>query len=441
MKLLRRFRWSLAIMLSFGLISLMLTVLQVPSLQASPALRNEPLILRGGAAPITSTRQTLACHHSGLAPDLAKQEFGWASSFLNPKYLRTTLCDDTLLSYATVVCLPATQLLQQIGWPVDLLKPPYAHQVTCTRAHPSATQPPTSSSSTTGFCLLNGLNPFGPVNICGIFGRVAQAFGGQLSQGVQAITHQTEALIDDIPAQATYQNPAVVAMWKTLVGAADILVGLVILWTGLRYLLSGTSAVEYASVIEMLPRLLLTLLVMHFSMTLAQFVIDLTNALCATVGHSLIPAVMIGSNSNLNFFAGFLSMLHALLALFLIFQAALELAAIIVAIPLGPLCLLCLFHPDTQRIARTWISTFGALCLMRFLQLLALDLGAEMLTAGVMNTMPYAETLNLVLGIGVLGVAVMIPGLLRQWILVPIGGTGRVIATTISTYLIIRSSI
>ena len=126
-------------------------------------------------------------------------------------------------------------------------------------------------------------------------------------------------------------------------------------------------------------------------------------------------------------------MFRSLLSLFLILQAGLGVAGLVVALPLGPLCLLCLFHPDTQRIARTWISVLGALCMMRFLQVLCLVLGEQMLTAGIMRTMPAAEWLNLLLGIGVLGIAAMIPGMLRQWILVPITGGGRAVSTAVST--------
>lgn len=292
---------------------------------------------------------------------------------------------------------------------------------------------PLVSFDTGGTCLLNGLDPFQPINVCEVFSTVAQAVAENLAQGVHTIAVQTEMLIDGIPASWTYNNPAVTALWKSMVTAVDALIGLVILWTGLQYLAGSTNAVEYATLIEVIPRLALTLLVVHFSLSLAQFVIDLFNALCSVVEGSLIPSVLIGGNNNLPIFAGFLGMFHSLLALLLILQAALELAGIVVMIPLGPLCLLRLFHPDTQRIARTWISAFGALCMMRFLQVLALVLGEQMLAAGFLNSMPAAEMLNLVLGIGVLGVAAMIPGIMRQWMLVPVTGGGRMVASAFST--------
>lgn len=429
MRFLRRLCWPLAVFLALGLAAFLLAAFQPPPFPAhAPLLRQG----EGGALIANSTAQAAACQHSGLAPVLAQQEFGWNSSYLNKKYLVATLCDDTLLSLATVTCQPAQQLFQQIGWPKDLLNPPYSTQVVCTKAHPAATIPPQSSSGS-GSCLLNGLDPFQPVNVCDMLGTVGQAVASSFTQGVKTIATQTEMLIDGIPASWTYGNPAVTAMWTTMVAAVDVLVGMVILWTGLRYLTSGTNAVEYASIVEVIPRLALTLLVVHFSLTLAQFGIDFFNALCSVVQGSMIPSVLIGGNNNLPVFAGFLGMFHSLLALFLILQAALEIAGLVVMIPLGPLCLLCLFHPDTQRIARTWISTFGALCMMRFLQVLALVLGEQMLAAGFLNSMPAAEMLNLVLGIGVLGVAAMIPGMLRQWILVPITGGGRMVVSAFST--------
>ena len=440
MRFLRRFRWPLVMLLGLGLVAFLLAAFQPPPLLMpvvvavpSAAVASPSQQGQGGALVASDTAQTAACQHSGLAPALAKQAFGWDASYLNKKYLTATLCDDTLLSLPTSTCQPAQQLFQRIGWPQDLLNAPYNTQVVCTQAHQAATVPPQSSSSNAGSCLLNGLDPFQPINVCDILNFVAQAVAGNIVQSTQMIATQTEMLIDGIPSTWTYGNHAVIALWTTMVAAVDLLVGMVILWTGLRYMLSGTNAVEYASIVEVIPRLALTLLVVHFSLTLAQFGIDFFNALCSTVEGSLIPSVLIGGNNNLPIFAGFLGMFHSLLALFLIVQAALEIAGIVVMIPLGPLCLLCLFHPDTQRIARTWISAFGALCMMRFLQVLALVLGEQMLAAGFLNSMPAAEMLNLVLGIGVLGVAAMIPGMLRQWILVPITGGGRMAVSAVST--------
>ncbi|HEU5383612.1 MAG TPA: hypothetical protein VFV38_50070 [Ktedonobacteraceae bacterium] len=444
MRFFRRFRWPLVLLLSLGLAAFLLAALQLSALAApsvssatvagpSSAVAAPSRQGEGGVLLTNSAERAAACQHSGLAPDLAKQEFGWDASYLNKKYLKVTLCDDTLLSLVAVTCRPAQQLFQLLGWPQDLIVAPYNTQVVCTKAHQAATVLPPSSSSGSDSCLLNGLDPFQPINLCDMFNTVIQAAANNLAQGVHTIATQTEMLIDGIPASWTYRNPAVTAMWSTMVGAVDVLVGLVILWTGLRYLTTGTNAIEYASIIEVIPRLALTLLVVHFSLTLAQFTIDFFNALCATVQGSLIPSVLIGGDNNLSIFAGFLGMFHSLLALLVILQAALEIAGIVVVIPLGPLCLLCLFHPDTQRIARTWISAFGALCIMRFLQVLALVLGEQMLAAGFLNSMPSAEILNLVLGIGVLGIAVMIPGMLRQWILVPITGGGRMVVSAFST--------
>jgi hypothetical protein len=430
-------RWTLAVLLGLALTAFLLALTQpqpVPSVAvvaSSFSLTVTSPPMQGGARIAnTGVQTTASCLHPGSAPDLTKQEFGWNVSYLNTKYLKTTLCDDTLLAMTTVLCQPANQLFLKIGWPQDLLKEPYGSQVVCTKVH----QPvPTPTPLPTANCAFAAIIPYSPVNFCAILSQVGQAVAGNFTQGVQTVATQTEALIDGVPASWTYQNSAVTAMWATMVVAVDMLVGMIILWTGLRYMLSGTNAVEYSSIIEVLPRLALTLFVVHFSLTLSQFVIDFFNALCSVVQGSLIPSVLIGSNNNLEVFAGFLGMFHSFLALFLILQAALEIAGIVVMIPLGPLCLLCLFHPDTARIARTWISTFGALCMMRFLQVLCLVLGEQMLAAGFLNSMPDAEMMNLVLGIGILGIAAMIPGILRQWVLVPIAGGGSMVTSAFST--------
>jgi hypothetical protein len=451
MRSLRRFRCPLLLLLGLGVILLLLTALQPSSPPVSFAANsNAPLMqsktfvvnttMQGEAFVVNTKKQAGACQHSGLAPDIAMQEFGWAPSYLNQKYLKTTLCDDTLLSMTTVVCKQAKQLFQQLGWPVDLLIQPYDNQTVCTKAHQpqNNTTNGGNNSNTGGDSCIFSIIPNVSINFCAALEKVIQSvsqnMANGITQGVQTITNQTEGLVGRIPEQATYQNPAVTHMWGTMVLVADVLVVLLVLWTGLRYLLDSTSAVEYASLIEIIPRLLLTLLLVHFSMTLAQFTIDLTNALCAAVGEEQVTAAMVGGNDNLNLFVSFLAMFRSLLALVLILQAAIELAGIAVAIPAAPLCLLCLFHPDTQRIAKTWISLFGALCLMRFFQVLALELGYQLVTAAIMKIMPNAEFINAALGIGVLIIAAMIPGFLRQWLLVPISGGGRAVASAFTFF-------
>ncbi|WP_126602018.1 hypothetical protein [Dictyobacter aurantiacus] len=391
--------------------------------------------LRGGPAvtlaQISPGDVASVCKHSGKAGDIVQQEFGWNPSFLSPQYRNATLCDDQLQVLPATTCLRSTDLFQRIGWPVDLLEKQYANQVVCTKAH----QPP---APTAGNCPLDSAlpnNPLAPIHYCDAFVGFLQWIADSFNNGANWLIAQSQHMTERIPPDATYGNPAVIAVWQVMLHITDGLVVVAFCWIGMRLLTAGKRAVSYADVIDVVPRLFLTLVFAHSSLKIAQLLIDFNNALCDVlvnhVGMSPIPLGNAGKGAPV-FLAAFLQVLHGLMNVLVVIQAAIGIAGVAIAITLGPLCLLCLFHADTQQIAHTWLRILVALCLMRFLQVLTITVGGRMLAAAVLQNNPGAELLNLLIGIGILFIAFVIPEMLRHWMLVPVSAGGTAVVTVAS---------
>ncbi|WP_376797470.1 hypothetical protein [Thermogemmatispora sp.] len=368
------------------------------------------------------------CQQSGPAATILPRDFGIPVEAINPKYLHTILCEDPLNDMVGSTCQPASELFPAIGWPRDLLLD--MNQVICV----GLSQPPIGSP---GHCWLNDLFP-GPLEIifpfdaCKAVEQALRSAVDSLAQAAQWVLNQAHALAVRIPPEITYENRVIQTVWKVMVGVVDTLViggGAAILWTGLRFILNR-SFIEYADAVETIPRILFALLLSHMSLVLVKLIIDFNNALCdVVVNHIGMTPISIDTPGSAPFlFSITMTLIRAILIFIFALEAAFQCAAVALAIPLAPLCLFSLFHPDTEGLARFWLSTFLNLCLMRFLQVLALVVGGRLVSAGLLNSQPEAELLNLLIGTGVLLLAVAIPGFMRQLVFAPLHGLGNLLS-------------
>ena len=105
-------------------------------------------------------------------------------------------------------------------------------------------------------------------------------------------------------------------------------------------------------------------------------------------------------------------LIYLVTSLLLLLQMLMRLALIDVLLVAAPLGLLCWVLPQTQGWARLWSATFFTAVFTQFVQVLALKLGASLLTE-LAPMAPDAALLALFLGVAVLALTLRIPGLLR----------------------------
>ena len=217
----------------------------------------------------------------------------------------------------------------------------------------------------------------------------------------------------------TYANTgAVGTTWAVMETVAMSLLGVVVMWIGYSIMATGGIGTNYRTAREMLPRVILAGLAIHFSLYFAGFVIDLNNALCrisfdpANPTSPLTYLVTLWSPGNPDLLKGIFTIAFALCAFLLLIQEFCRLALINLLLVTSPLGLLCWLAPETQGWARLWSSTFVSAVLIQAVQLLVLALGGTFIHWAGVNA-PDGLT-ALLIGLATLYTAFKVPGMFRS---------------------------
>lgn len=218
--------------------------------------------------------------------------------------------------------------------------------------------------------------------------------------------------VGQTPPLGSYASPVVVGLWGTVRAAANALLVLVLVASGLNVMLKDRIGAPYHEAAEVIPRALVGALLANTSLWLAQLAIDFNNALCGLIAGANLPGWQRAGGGAQDFATLVVGLLYLVVALFLILQMLMRLALIDVLIVVAPLALLCWTLPQTQGLARRWSAAFSGAVFTQFLQIVALKLGAELFTDLTPAGDAGAALLPSLLGIAVLILTIRLPGLL-----------------------------
>jgi hypothetical protein len=188
----------------------------------------------------------------------------------------------------------------------------------------------------------------------------------------------------------------------------------------------------YHGALELVPRVLLSGILVNTSLDWGHFVIDLNNLLCQALGSTAMPAW----DSVLQPGAGEVLMnliamaIYLVLGLLLLGQMLMRLALVDALLVIAPLALLCWVLPQTYSWARLWFSTFFGTVFVQTIQVLVLQLGAALiqrlpaqLPSLGSDPVDHGRSwlITLLLGMAVLQLARKVPRLMPGY---PAGGGG-----------------
>jgi hypothetical protein len=218
-------------------------------------------------------------------------------------------------------------------------------------------------------------------------------------------------------------NPGLRRLNLGLVVACDLLLTAVLLAACLRGVFERTGYRARYSLKVMLPRLLLAIVLVHFSLPLLAMALDLDNALCAvalSLGDELhvdgLPwSPVIGAPAVTRMSLG-QDLFHAVFAVavvialvILVLAYVVRHALLCVLIVLAPLAALCTVLPDTRGHARGWMRLFSVTVLMQPVQLIVLRVATVIAVdegGGLVQSLYALATLFLMLKVpGALNVA------------------------------------
>ena len=218
--------------------------------------------------------------------------------------------------------------------------------------------------------------------------------------------------ISQTPPTGNYLNPTVDGLWGVVRGIADAALALVVLVGGLNVIAREQLGTPYHGALALFPRVLLGALLVNTSNWWTRLAIDANNALCGAVGGATLPGWDQLSGVSQALTNVLLAVVYLIMAILLVIEMLVRLALVDVLIVVAPLALLCWVLPQTYGWARLWTNTFVSTVFVQFLQVLALKLGGSLITE-IGPVSGRGAVLVIILGIGVLVVAVKIPSVLR----------------------------
>ena len=243
--------------------------------------------------------------------------------------------------------------------------------------------------------------------------NLLQGISGALRSVVSGVMDSSLNFITQTPPAGSYASPTVLALWNLVRIIANAALMLVALWGGFNVIVRDHLGSPYHEAMELFPRLVLGALLANTSIWWAQFAIDANNALSSAIGQASLPAWEHADTATQLLVEVISILIYLVTSLLLLLQMLMRLALIDVLLVVSPLALLCWVLPQTQGWARLWSSTFFSAVFTQFVQVLALKLGASLLT----DLTPMAADASLLavfLGIAVLAVTMKIPNLMRN---------------------------
>ena len=210
------------------------------------------------------------------------------------------------------------------------------------------------------------------------------------------------------------ENPGLRRLNLGMALAADILVAAVLLFGSVRAMWEHQSYRARYSLRVLLPRVLLAVVLMHFSLLFIQMAIDLDNALCAVAislgdqlrveGMPWSPAISADAVQRMSveqdLFHAVFAVVVVVALLILVLAYVLRHALLSVLVVLAPLAGLCTALPDTRNYARTWLRLFLVTVFMQAVQLVVLRVAMTVAVeggGGIVQTFEALATLFLML--------------------------------------------
>lgn len=208
-------------------------------------------------------------------------------------------------------------------------------------------------------------------------------------------------------------NPALRSLNLRLAIAGDILAAAVVVFASLRSMWERTVRARYTLKV-FLPRLLLAVVLMHFSLPLMQMAVDLDNAMghvATEAGQPLqmaampwAPAISPGEVQHISatqdLFHAVFSVALVIALVILVLAYILRHALLGVLIVVAPLAGLCTALPETRTYARAWLRLFMVTVFMQAVQLIVLRVATEVAAdggGGLAQTLVGLATLYLML--------------------------------------------
>ena len=231
------------------------------------------------------------------------------------------------------------------------------------------------------------------------------------------------------PAEGSYESPTVRSLWDFSRALANAGLALVVMWGGFGVMAGRQTGSPYHGAMELFPRVVLAALAVNLTLEFSAFLIEVNNAVASAIGQVGLPGYERASAAQEGVALVVVALVHAVMALLLVFQMLMRLALLDVLIVLSPVMVLLWVLPVTQGWTRWWAHLLPVTVFQQAVQLLVLRLGSALMVELAPGSTADA-LLTLLLGIAVAALALRVPALLHGQ--VQHQGTGASVALVVA---------
>lgn len=234
--------------------------------------------------------------------------------------------------------------------------------------------------------------------IIGLFKHIITAAGKPF---ITALTYFTK----ETPLMA--ENPAVFKLWLTVLGIANVLFVLAVALIGFQVMSAATFGLEEMDFKQLLPKFIVTFLLMNMSIFAIDAVISLSNAMIHAVT-SIYPSTTVwdtltqiaGGSDSYGFVALLVMVVFLILALMLLIFYVLRIVTLYVGAVLAPVIVLLQLLPGFKDFSWTAIKAYTVNIFVLFIHVIILTLAAT-LFEGIRSgsDVPNNAIMSLIVGI------------------------------------------
>lgn len=261
----------------------------------------------------------------------------------------------------------------------------------------------------------------------------------QTNQGLSAPINALIPLVGNTPLPLTTANAVVNGTWMVMTGVADAFLGLIVLLAALQMLYGQVTGTVYVPLSEFVPRLILTVILIHVSRTIGQYLILVNNALCDLVPANLNNFInqVNGGPLNVGQNVGLLLIVVILGGLSLIrviFQAFKRIVLFDILFVLSGPAFLMSLHPLTAPWFSFWARLYIVTIFTQFFQFLSIGLGIQL----ILNS-HQTGAIGIFLAIAMLNLTAEIPQLLSRFAGaqgLPAGGLGTLVRSAMTAAIV-----
>ena len=223
-------------------------------------------------------------------------------------------------------------------------------------------------------------------------------------------------LVGFTPPELSTANGIVIASWHVMVMIADVFLGLFVIVGAIQMMYGQSTGALYMPVGQFLSRACLTIILIHFSFSLGQYLLIINNELCGIV-HVQVQQFILQVNGGHPFDVGQTLNLSAVLGIVFSFsfirvgfQAVKRVVFFDLLLVLAGPAFLLSFLPQTSAWFAYWSRTFVVTAFTQFVQFTTLGLGMQFLIA----TKQTGST-GFLIAIAMLNLTAEIPALLSRF--------------------------